>query len=474
MTSQSQPIIVRVPDHDRLLEWRPSSAFAPAAELIDLLAQDGHHEQPTELVDGSTGQPIGKDTAASALTNATVVARTDHTADALRQLDLFESQANGTLAFEHWSGSSVVRIDLRYPGFTRHDTLTGGRIFLRGHHQLLMFLPASFPDAPPHITWLTDIFHPNLVSQRQVWPPGFQWDRNPSVLALLAALTETVLGIRAKTQGPLHFFGKRSLNPAANGWFRKHRKTLARFAQAVHVPVEQHFGTLPLSSSDVQWKLLGPVTGGQPLVFLSDRASDAISRMGVRGWLIGEQGLWQDVRWFYVDSVFPAIQTGFRPKTAVGALVDDSSESEALSKTGHDGQLTARLRDDGLVLNVDREGQIGGHFVKAYARPQTDFEEPSATLKIVVRRNDIGSPDTAEGLAAAMDHEGRGDQNPHVTSGTLGRLSQMPDVCQYCAMVSSQENELDACGSCGSQVHARCRARLGGCPDTGCAESPLC
>ena len=475
MSSKPQPIVVRIPEHDQLLEWRPSSADAPAAELIDLLAQDGHHEQPTELVDGLTGQPIGRDTAASALKDVTVVARTDHTAEALHQLDLFESQAKGILAFEAWSNSSVLRIELRYPGLARADGLPDGRIFLRGRHQLMMFLPASFPDTPPQLTWLTDIFHPNFVPQQQVWPPGFHWERNRSVLALLAALAETVLGIRARTRGPLQFFRKRPLNPEASVWFRRHRKAMARFAQAAHVPLEQRFGALPLSSVDVQWKLLGRLTGGQPLVFLSDRAWEAIPRMRGRvlGWLIGEQGLWRNVRWFYVDSVFPAIPTGFRPKAAVGALIDDSSNSKVLLENGHDGQLMARLRDNALVLSVDQADQIEGHFVKVYSQPQTDSGEPSLAPKIVVRRNKVASLHREEGPAAATDHERPTEQNPRVTSGVLRPLSQMPEICQYCAVGSTQLNDLPACGSCGSPVHARCRARLGGCPDTGCPECPL-
>ena len=475
MSSKPQPIVVRIPEHDQLLEWRPSSADAPAAELIDLLAQDGHHEQPTELVDGSTGQPISKDTAASALKDTTVVARVDHTEEVLQQLDLFQSQAKGILAFETWSNSSVLRIELRYPGLARADGLPDGRIFLRGRHQIMMFLPASFPDTPPQLTWLTDIFHPNFVPQQQVWPPGFHWERNRSVLALLAALAETVLGIRARTRGTLQLFRKRPLNPEASVWFRRHRKAMARFAQAAHVPLEQRFGALPLSSVDVQWKLLGRLTGGQPLVFLSDRAWEAIPRMRGRvlGWLIGEQGLWRNVRWFYVDSVFPAILNGFRPKAAVGALIDDSSNSKVLLENGHDGQLMARLRNDALVLSVDQKDQIEGYFVKGYARPQTDFEEPSLAPKIVVRRNNGASLHSAEGPTAATDCEKQVEQNPRPTSGVLRPLSQTPEICQYCTVGDTQLNDLSACGSCGSFVHSRCRARLGGCPDTRCPESPL-
>ena len=193
----------------------------------------------------------------------------------------------------------------------------------------------------------------------------------------------------------------------------------------------------------------------------------------VHCWLIGEQGLWQDVRWFYVDSVFPAIPTGFRPKAAVGALIDDSSNSKVLLENGHDGQLVARLRDDALVLSVDQEDQIEGHFVKVYSRPQTDSGEPSLAPKIVVRRNKVASLHREEGPAAATDHERPTEQNPRVTSGVLRPLSQMPEICQYCAVGSTQLNDLPACGSCGSPVHARGRARLEGCPDTGCPECPL-
>ena len=475
MSSRPQPVVVRIADHNRWLEWRPSSADAPAAELIDLLARDGHYKQLTELVDGSTGQPIGRDTVASALKDATVVARTDHTAYALRQLDLFESQAKGTLAFDAWSNSSVLRIELQYPGLARADGLPDGRITLRGHHQLLMFLPSSFPDRPPQLTWLTEIFHPNFVPQHQVWPPGFHWEQNPSVLALLAALVETVLGIRAKTRGPLQFFRKRPLNPEASVWFRRHRKAISRFAGAAHIPVEHRFGALPLSSVDTHWKLLGHLTCGQPLVFLSDRAWEAIPRMHghVLGWLIGEQGLWRDIRWFYVDSVFPAIPAGFRPRAAVGVLIDDSSNSKGMLEKGHDGQLMARLRNDALLLGVGQKDQIEGHFVKVQARPQTDPQEPSLVPKIVIRRNNVASLDEEEGPAAAADREGRAEQSPRVTPDVLGTLSKMPEICQYCTTVSMQQHDLHSCDSCGSHIHAQCRGRLGGCPDTGCPESPL-
>ncbi len=475
MPSRPQPIIVRVPDNDQLLEWRPSSSDAPAAELVDLLAQDGHHEQPTELIDGSTGKSISKDTAASALKDVSVVVRTDHTAEALNQLDLFRSQAKDILDFEVWPNSSVLKIELRHPGLARANSLSNGRIFLRGRHQLLMFLPSSFPDNPPQLTWLTDIFHPNFVPQRQVWPPGFHWERNRNLLALLAALAETVIGIRAWTRGPLQFFRKCPLNSEASGWFRRHRKAMARFAQAAHFPLEQRFGGLPLTSVDAQWKLLGRVTGGQPLVFLSDRAWKAIPRMRglVLGWLIGEQGLWRNVRWFYVDSVFPAISTGSRPKATVGALIDDSLNSKVLLENCYTGQLMARLRNDTLVLSVDQKDQIVGHFVKVFDRPQTDFEKPSLATKIVVRRNNGASLHSTEGPAASSDCERRVEQDPHFASGVLRRLSQTTVICQYCTVGNTQLNDLPACSSCGSTVHSRCRARLGGCPNTHCPESPL-
>ena len=475
MSSEPHPIVVRIANHNELLEWRPSSADAPVAELIDLLARDGRHEQPTELVDGLTGQPIGRDTVASALKDTSLVAGTDHTADALSQLELFESQATGSLAFEAWSNSSVLRIELRYPGFARAGGLPNGRISLRERHQLLMFLPSSYPDSPPQLTWLTDIFHPNFVPQHQVWPPGFHWEQNPSVLALLAALLETLIGIRAKTRGPVQFFRKRPVNPEASVWFRRHRKAIARFAEAAHVRVEHRFGALPLSSADIHWKLLGRLAGGQPLVFLSDRAWNAFPKMHghVLGWLIGEQGLWRDIRWFYVDSVFPAIPTGLRPWAAIGTLIDDSSSSKVLSENGHDGQLIARLRDDALLLCVDEEDQIAGHFVEVQARPQVNPQEPSSVPKIVVRRNNVASLVEQDGSAAASDREERAEQSPRTTPDSLGTLSKMPEVCQYCAAASTEQHDLHTCGSCESQAHLQCRDRLGGCPYTGCPESPL-
>ena len=475
MSSRPHPIVVRIANHDELLEWRPSSADAPVAELIDLLARDDRYEQPTELVDGSTGQPIGRDTVARALKDTSLVAGTDHTADALLQLELFESQATGSLAFEAWSSSSVLRIELRYPGFASADGLPNGRISLRERHQLLVFLPSSYPDSPPQLTWLTNIFHPNFVPDHQVWPPGFRWEQNPSMLALMAALLETLLGTRAKTRGPFQFFRKRPVNPEASVWFRRHRKAIARFAEAAHVRVEHSFGALPLSSADIHWKLLGRLAGGQPLVFLSDRAWNAFPKMHghVLGWLIGEQGLWRDIRWFYVDSVFPAFPTGLRPRAAIGTLIDDSSSSEALSENGHDGQLIARLRDDALLLAVDQEDQIAGHFVKVQARPQVNPQEPSSVPKIVVRRNNGASLNGEEGSAAASDREGRAERSPRTTPDILGTLSKIPEVCQYCTVASTEQHDLHPCGGCGSQVHAECRDRLGGCPYTGCPESPL-
>ena len=227
--------------------------------------------------------------------------------------------------------------------------------------------------------------------------------------------------------------------------------------------------------TDSAFYRLGRLAGGQPLVFLSDRAWNAFPKMHghVLGWLIGEQGLWRDIRWFYVDSVFPAIPTGLRPRAAIGTLIDDSSNSKVLSENGYDDQLMARLRNDTLVLSVDQEDQIEGHFVKVSARPQTSSGEPSLAPKIVVRRNNGASLNGEEGSAAASDREGRAEQSPRTTPNILGTLSKMPEVCQYCAAASTEQHDLHTCGSCESQAHLQCRDRLGGCPYTGCPESPL-
>ena len=325
MAPRPHNVQVHISDGNQLLEWRPSSIDTPIGDLIELLRENGYGGEFVELVEQSTGQPVDALTTAESLDDATIVKRNDLVTFALHQPELIRTQVSCAFDFEQLPNSSVIRVELRYPGPVERNTHAERRVFVGACHQLLMFLPASFPEKAPLLIWLTPIFHPNLLSQEQVWPPGFTWAESPNLLSLFGAVIETLLGARALTRGPLQLTRRRTMNPEASSWFRKRRKALVGFAENTRLSAGGSYDALPLNAAGAEWRVSGPLTGGCPLVFFSDRASQALRewRRFTPAWLLGEQGASQGVDWFYVDALFPAAFGGFCPQAAVGILATE-------------------------------------------------------------------------------------------------------------------------------------------------------
>ena len=206
-----------------LLVWLPSSETTKISELLGLLKATLPTTQagPIDVIEESTGRPIGADTMVSSLECRNLLVKDRFIRHTARHLEALKAQSPALAGFEVLPDSSVFRLKFNLPGLVRLEKIGPPRIFLRGRHELLMILPGSFPEVAPILVWQTPVFHPNIAADSEVWPPGLHWGNTTNVVALVEALGETLVGLRTATKGPLNLTMRRPLNPEASSWFRK-------------------------------------------------------------------------------------------------------------------------------------------------------------------------------------------------------------------------------------------------------------
>jgi hypothetical protein len=468
-------ILVRDDRTDRTFEWRPSGNET-AADLLILIAEaegsplDGLMGK-LELVDGLNGQPIAPGTTADTLRGDRVTARTGFVCDAEAQLAILREQYGGRFDFHRLGESASFLLDFGFGGLIERNGTNERLVVVSGHHQALMYLPSDFPRQRPTVTWLTAIFHPNLQAQCQVWPPGLVWpeperEQAPSVTALVGALTETLVGMRADTGRLSGLLGRPANsvgNKRASSWFRKYREEIATFGESQLFCAPSLGGEFPLDLPDADWRLTGHVTGGEPLIFLSAAAAKAVrSRTFGSGWLVGTRNSRQGTDWIYVDRVLPADFRRGRPASAVGAL--HGTEDGQAIEMGDARSLYVGLSPDGTAVSLRYgERDLSGHFVGPLGPSDT---EGSLLPKIRV--------ETEQPLIAEGEQSEPGTMSAAKTgSGELVAIESTEGECPYCSGPLTGHEEWHNCPGCGVPAHGGCRERLSGCPNAACQQSPI-
>ena len=465
-------VFVRLSGANDVFEWRPPSGDTPVGELLQLLKQhryvkDGDH---VDLIEDVTGLPVDPESKVESLRDGTLSARGMFVGDALQQLKALQTQAPDLIDFEPIPGSALVRIALRCPGLVRRSTLARDEVFIRATHQVLAILPGSFPDRPPRLIWRTPIFHPNLRTDEEVWPPRFTWKEAPSLAMLITTLVETLLGLRIETKGLLNLRKGSSVDHQASSWFRRHKRLIDAFGRSVGYPLSQTYEGFPLVSPGVKWGLEGSIAGGAPTVFLSQRFSQGFRQLSDHGpgWLLGQRGDGDGAPWFYVDRLVLSYTGSAPPHCAIGTF-NGTWASWKPAWSGQHPPLLAEVRDDRAVFRLDREfGEVTGYFVR---RDDPDNVEGSEQQTQVVGRPQIRVTSEAPTRASdmepwTMDAESSTDLagRDGNTAGTLTQRNLDPPVCVYCGTVCASEQEVGVCANCHTLAHTECCTRLGGWP----------
>jgi hypothetical protein len=354
--------------------------------------------------------------------------------DAEDKLALLRAQYKGRFNFHRPSGSTLFVLDFGFAGVSEQVVRDNHRVMLSGNHQALMYLPVGFPAQAPSLIWLTPIFHPDLYPQRQVWPPRFAWEQAPRIPALLGALIETLVGLRADVGRFRGLLGGESEGRRASSWYRKNRSAVTAFGESQLLSTSSLGGAFPLDLPNAGWRLVGRVGGAEPVVFLSQGAQRAFSSQGFGpGWLAGTGGKRGGEDWVYVERVVSADVGGQPPQGAVGVLGAIDGRPEVLGRG--EPFLRATAKPDGTGPRIEFGGhELSGHFVGQLGTGDTDGSD---LPKIRV------------------------DAEP--TAGD----------CPYCRGPLTGSDEWHPCPSCEVAAHGTCRERLTGCPNTACADSPL-
>jgi hypothetical protein len=466
-------ILVRDDRTDRTFEWR-ADGNETAADLQALIAEAAEATRSPadsltgtlELVDGLSGHPIAPGTTADALSGDLVTARTGFVGDAEAQLGLLREQYESRFGFHRLGESASFLLDFGFGGLSERIGLDECLVVVSGHHQALMYLPADFPRQRPTLTWLTDIFHPNLQAQCEAWPPGLVWEQAPSVTALVGALTETLVGLRTDTGRLRGLFGRPAndiVNKRASSWFRKHRAAIEAFGESQLFSAPSLRGVFPLDLPDADWRLTGHVAGGEMLVFLSAAAATAVrSRAFGSGWLAGTRNSRRGIDWLYVDRVLPADVRRKRPGSAVGVL-HGPGEGQAI-ETGDASFLHVSLDSDGEGVSLRYgERNLTGYFIGPLGPSDT---EDSILPKIRV--------ETEQSLGPEGEKSGSGTMGAaNAYRGELVEVDSTEGDCPYCSGPLTGHEEWHNCPGCGVPAHGGCRDRLTGCPNAACQQSPV-
>jgi hypothetical protein len=472
-----QSVIVRDSTDGAILEWRPPSGDAKLTELVQML-EDRHVGTAgtvIDLLEEATGLPVDPDTSVDALGEPKLVARDRFVGHALRQIAAVRGQFPSLLDFHFTQGSPVVRLELRCPALVRTDEPGRAQVRIRGRHELLMVLPRSFPTVAPRLIWLTPIFHPNIVADHDAWPPSFTWEEQPSLVALLGALVDTLVGLNVATTGRLSLARQKPLDPDASSWFRKHGRAIADLGrQAVHGHGRLAHG-IPIVSSGTTWILEGAVAGGGPLVFLSHRFRHGFCQFSedAAGWLIGRHGEWKGSRWVYIDRLAPYYIGSARPESAIGVshgpVGGAMPASPALAMP-----LGAEMKDGRPVFRLDGHAdEVSGYFVEYQARPgpatteTREYRDGASQIRVGAPSGTAGESD-----ATTQDDAPQGSGEDNAAGILTERALDYPE-CGYCGSYCDSDREWGTCPQCRDEIHTDCSEQLGGCANTECRRSPL-
>ncbi len=348
-------------------------------------------------------------------------------------------------------------------------------IFICGRHHLLMVIPESFPDRAPHLIWLSSIFHPNLMADEPVWPPRFSWKEFPSLVLLMGALVDTLVGLRVRTKGILDFATRSPLNRQASSWFRKRRRDIVRFGRNAGYPLGLRPDGLPLVSSHISWRLDGTLTGGRPMIFLSRLFREGVSQFADHGpgWLLGQQGSWESSRWYYVDRIVPLFKGSICPDSAIGVFHHAGREWKPSWK-GADRPLLSEARNGRPIFKTDPSlTEIDGYFItegglrSSEGSPQPAPEATRPPIK-------VGPPQSASDRV-----QGPETVNSELASGPDELGGESPErrletpLCVYCGIICAPDHGWSLCVHCNTAAHKACLEESGGCLYTGCLASPL-
>ena len=453
----ARPIFIRLLGTQQLLQWEPSDTNVPIGELYHYLNayRTVDSIDQIELADEATGHPVDHTTTVSWLAGRVLVEAPPHMAQARRHLDDFSSQMGALFRYQLVTHSNSVLITLRSPGIVRCPSRGGHSFFLRGKHEILMLLPKSFPKKPPTVMWLTPIFHPDLLSQEPAWPPGFSWDESPSLSMLVTAFLETLVGMRItkrKTFSPTRPLVR---NPEAYNWYRKHKGCISEFARSRAYFLEESYNSFPLAKGSGQWRLVGNLEGGEPLVFLSQRVIPGLRGITRYGpcWMIGESGCWQGCRWTYVDRTVPYYGNGPIPATSVGFARQDGTAGDLEWRSPDDPLIAISKNGEHHFRLGTESGNISGYFLRGDCEPSSDPWRLTTTTPSfpVASQSQSLSRDPNDGLI---------------------NWQMEPLLCSYCSETFAN-GEFHECPQCGGPLHPECHRQIDGCPRMSCEDSPL-
>ena len=463
-------IFVRLSKPALTLEWQPSSEEAGITELLRLLEERGHtaNGELLDVVEETTGLPVHPESAVASLRGRTLLVRDGFIAKALAELEGLRSQVPELLDFELLPGSSAIMLDLRLPGLVQRSALGRRQVSIRARHRALAILPSSFPLDPPRLLWLTPIFHPNLAANQEVWPPGVRWEPSSTIATLVASLGETLAGLRVATKGPFGFRANNVLSSEASSWFRRHGKAVKSFALGAMYPVRDRYEAFPLVSSDSDWRLVGPVTGGAPMVFLSRSSADALNGIldDGPGWLIGKRGERGVSSWFYVDRAVPCYPDAVAPASAIGAF-GAGVEGRNRAWRGPGPPLTLQAQGGAAVFRLEGRAEITGYFT---LRDGPADSTPMAPIRVTSGGASWTSKEESRIMDESTTEPSMQGERPY---GVFSQRALEPPLCAYCDAACRSDEEWGVCAECDTVAHTDCSQQLGGCPNTGCPRSPL-
>ncbi len=475
---EAPQIFVRTSDGKQFHSWASPTAETPIAKLLESLLDEYPLSQhgPIDLVDESSGKLIDPEVSAGTVANRILAVRTRYVSDALGQLDALRVQEASAVDYFHEPGSSTIALNLWYPGIVRIDSSGGSKLVVKGSHRAMLTLPKDFPEKPPHILWLSPIFHPNLSADNEVWPMMYNWSDSPSVLTLVTALIDTVVGLTIHLGRRFSIRRCQVQNSRASNWYRRNRKAVASLAKRTRYRLDGPLMGRPLESTNVHWNIKGALTGGDPTVFLSRRAVRGILEIGIRnsGWLIGKQGRHGQAPWIFVERIVPLPPHGNSeaPANAVGVLRGEQGQHETPPTNDQLRPLDVHLQDGEPVLRFGSSLKpLTGYLVEVETVLPT---EPTLQSDGVLRQPiTVRGPYPEQARQLSQAHEPETSPEGARSIVRLHTKELEPPVCIYCGNLCFTDEEWGACVECGFIMHGECLHQLGGCPNTDCPRTAL-
>ncbi len=145
----------------------------------------------------------------------------------LRDLRELEAKSGGMMKIvEHTQDRIKIRLE-GIPGLVYNN----GRVTRITRHEFVIRLPSRYPVERPQVHFLTDIFHPNIFSSKEVCL-GDKWDPSRS-------LADLVLDIVDIIQWEPRMINLRSpANTEAKRWYERNRNNVRNLVRPVKFPPE--------------------------------------------------------------------------------------------------------------------------------------------------------------------------------------------------------------------------------------------